>query len=195
MPETSNPHLFLYCLWRLESGADYVGLEDLFEECWHVAPSRFGWSTKEHPSDKAGDQAMRDILKGSETADLLLMSPDRKSVRLSAKGVVWVRERLEDLDKLAEQRAPSKKLSQRHLVELEGSAIGQVLLRGEELTASRVEIADLLSLTPDADADAFHHRLVSYRSDAELGGRPDALAILERLEAARPGWFSRTGAL
>jgi hypothetical protein len=190
MPETSNPHLFLYCLWRLEGGADYVAIEDLFEECWRVAPSRFGWSTKSHPSDKAGDQAMRDVLKSEETKDLLLLSGDRKSVRLSATGVAWVRERLDALDKLAQQRAPSQKRSQRHLVDLERSAIGQALLRGEELTAGRVEVADLLSLTPDADPAAFRQRLASYRSDAALAARGDALTILERLEATRPEWFN-----
>jgi hypothetical protein len=189
VPETSNPHLFLYCLWRLQAGSGYVALEELVEECWRVAPSRFGWSTRAYPSDKAGDQALRDVLKDQELRDLVLVS-GKRSVRLSAEGVAWVRERLSQFEGLAGQRAPSKRPSQRHLMELEQSSIGHSLLRGDELASSRAQVADLLRLTPDADGHAFRERLASYRSDAELGGRQDALIILDRLAAARPGWFN-----
>lgn len=190
MPEATNPRLFLYCLWRLGGGGDYVPIEDLYEECWRVAPSRFGWRTKRHPSDKAGDQAMRDVQKAKETKGFLLLSGDRESVRLSAEGVAWVREHLDQLDELAEQRAPSQKRSQKHLINLEKSAIGQALLRDEELDAGRIEVADLLQLTPDADPASFRQRLAAYRSDAELAARSDSLTILERLEASRPDWFN-----
>jgi hypothetical protein len=190
MPEASNPNLFLYCLWRLGGGGDYVPIEELYEECWRVAPSRFGWRTKPHPSDKAGDQAMRDVQKARETKGFLLLSGDRESVRLSADGVAWVREHLDQLDQLAEQRAPSQKRSQKHLIDLEKSVIGQALLRNEGLDAGRIEVADLLQLTPDADPASFRQRLASYRADAELAARADTLTILERLEASRPEWFS-----
>jgi hypothetical protein len=190
MPEASNPNLFLYCLWRLGSGGNYIPIEELYEECWRVAPSRFGWRTKRHPSDKAGDQAMRDIQKAKETKSFLLLSGDRESIRLSADGVVWVREHLDQLDQLAEQRAPSQKRSQKHLIDLETSVIGQALLRNERLDAGRIEVADLLQLTPDADSASFRQRLVSYRADAELAARADTLTILERLEASRPEWFN-----
>lgn len=188
-PEVSNRQLFLYSLWRLGGGGDYVAIEELYEECWRLFPSRFGWRTKRHPSDKAGDQAMRDIQKAPETKDFLLLSGDRESVRLSAEGVAWIREHLVELDKLAEERAPSQKRSQKHLVDLEKSEIGQALLQGDDLDAGRVEVADLLRLTPDADPAAFRQRLASYRSDAELAARSDSLTILERLESARPEWF------
>jgi hypothetical protein len=55
--------------------------------------------------------------------------------------------------------------------ELEESAIGQALLRDDELTASWVEVADLLRLTPDGDPAAFRQRLTAYRADAELAAR------------------------
>lgn len=190
MPEINNPELFLYCLWRIGGAGDYVPIEDLFEECWKVAPSRFGWETKPYPSDKNGDQALRHAMQQADFKDMMLPSTNRESIRLSAAGVAWVRERLEELDKLAEQRAPSQKRSQKHLINLERSSIGQALLRDEDLDAGRVEVADLLNLTPDADSAAFQQRLVSYRSDAELAARSDALTILNRLEAAHPEWFN-----
>ena len=189
-PETSNPELLLYALFRLGGASEHVSLEDLFEECWRIAPSRFGWQTKPYPSDKNGDQAIRHLSKEEELKDFLNLSPDRGSVRLTAEGVAWVRDNLKKFENLAEKRAPSTKRSQRHLIDLERSAIGQALLRDDDLTASRVEVADLLRLTPDADPAAFRQRLVAYRADAELAARGDALAILERLEAARPDWFS-----
>lgn len=191
MPYRPNTHLLLYSLWRLEGGSRFVGLEELFEECWKVAPSRFGWSSRPYPSDNIADHALRDVLRDEELKGLVLVS-DARTVRLSAEGVSWVRDRLHDFDDLAAQRAPSNRASQRHLIELERSLIGRSLLKGQGLQASRAQVADLLRLTPDADANAFRQRLASYRADAELSGRQDALLILNRLAATRPGWFERS---
>ena len=107
-PETSNREVLLYCLFRLGGGGDQVGLEALFEECWKVAPSRFGWNTKPYPSDKSGDQALRAILRDDDLRGLVNLSPDRGSARLTAEGVAWVREHQKKLDQLAEKRAPSE---------------------------------------------------------------------------------------
>lgn len=194
MSDTSNLHIFLYCLWRLDGASRYVELEELVEECWRVTPSRFGWRSRPYPSDKAGDQALRNLLKEDELKDLILVS-GKRSLRLSAEGVAWVRQRLSAFERLAARRAPSKRLpSQRHLVELEQSAIGRSLLTGHELQSSRAQVADLLRLTPDADIHAFQERLAAYRSDAELGAREDALTILNRLAASRPEWFGTKAA-
>ena len=80
--ESSNDQLLLYCLWRLDGGSRQVEREELFEECWRVAPSRFGWRTRPYPSDKAADQTLRDLARGRHLpAGLVLLSPDRSSAR------------------------------------------------------------------------------------------------------------------
>jgi hypothetical protein len=189
-PEISNSDLMLYALHRRDGAARQVDLEDLYEQCWELFPSRFGWKHKAHPSDKAGDQALRDLMKSERLKSLLRLSADRSSVRLTAEGVSWVRERLESFEQLVGASAPSQsRPSQRHLIELERSEIGQSLLGSGESTASRPQVADLLHLTPDADARTFRDRLESWRSDAELSRRQDALKVLNLLESKHPDWF------
>jgi hypothetical protein len=119
-------------VFRLGGASEHISLEEFFEECWRIAPSRFGWQTKPYPSDKNGDQAIRNLFREEELKDFLNLSPDRGSLRLTAEGVAWVRDHLDKLDELADKRAPSTKRSQRHLVDLEKSAIGQALLREDD---------------------------------------------------------------
>jgi hypothetical protein len=188
--EISNSELLLFVLQRSGGDSGQVELEELFEQCWRLFPSRFGWKAKAYPSDKAGDQALRDATKSNKLKELLRLSADRASVRLTAEGVVWVRERAEAFERLGGAGAPSQsRPSQRHLIELERSPIAQSLLAGEDLSASRAQVADLLRLTPDADSRTFRDRLESWRSDAEVAQRRAALDVLNRLEAAHPDWF------
>jgi hypothetical protein len=104
-------------VFRLGGASEHISLEEFFEECWRIAPSRFGWQTKPYPSDKNGDQAIRNLFREEELKDFLNLSPDRGSLRLTAEGVAWVRDHLDKLD---------------DLVDLEKSAIGQALLREDD---------------------------------------------------------------
>jgi hypothetical protein len=186
----SNPELMLYALHRGGGSARQVDLEDLFEHCWRLFPSRFGWKRKSYPSDKAADQGLRDLMKTEELRPLLRMSSDRSSARLTAEGVAWVRERLQSFEALVGEGAPSRsRPSQRHLIDLEQSEIGRSLLADGPTTATRAQVADLLRLTPDADTRTFSDRLQGWRSDAELAQRQTAIDILTRLEAAYSDWF------
>jgi hypothetical protein len=192
--DISNPELMLYTLHRGGGAARQIELEDLFEQCWQLFPSRFGWKRKSYPSDKAADQGLRDLMKAVELRPLLRLSADRSSARLTAEGVSWVRDRLDSFDRLVGAGAPSQsRPSQRHLVELEHSDIAAALIGGDAKTATRAQVADLLRLTPDADARAFRDRLESWRSDAELAQRRTAIDVLARLETAYSKWFEGGG--
>ncbi len=195
MAITTNPDLFMYCVYRAGGVGRYVDIEDVFEQAYKVAPSRFGWRSKSYPSDKAADQALRDALKDKrEGKDLILLSPNRQGLQLTAEGVAWVQNRLVEFERLVEDRASAghERASQRYLVALESNGLVQAYAEGKEALAGRRQFADLLRLTPDADPRAWRERLESYRSAAQRSGRDLVLRFCERLEAEHPDWFGAT---
>jgi hypothetical protein len=192
MVETSNPELIVYCVYRCGGIGRFIDIEDVYEEAFRVAPSRFGWRTRNVPSDKAATKAMQDAIRGRRLPrKLLLFSPNSYGVQLTGEGVSWVRERLEGFEELVASKAPagSDRHSQRHLVALERSELAQAYAAGERIEATRVRFADLLRLTPDADGRAWRERLESYRSAAQRAERQMPLNFLARLEREHPDWF------
>jgi hypothetical protein len=192
MAETSNPELIVYCVYRCGGIGRFIEIEDVYEEAFRVAPSRFGWRTRNVPSDKAATKAMQDASRGRRLPkNLLLFSPNSYGVQLTGEGVSWVRERLAGFEQLVASKAPagSDRPSQRHLVALERSELAQAYAAGEAIKATRVRFADLLRLTPDADGRAWRERLETYRSAAQQAERPMPLAFLARLEREHPDWF------
>jgi hypothetical protein len=192
MAETSNPELIVYCVYRCGGIGRFIEIEDVYEEAFRVAPSRFGWRTRNIPSDKAATKAMQDASRGRRLPkNLLLFSPNSYGVQLTGDGVSWVRARLAGLEELVASKAPAgaDRHSQRHLVALERSELAQAYARGEAIEATRVRFADLLRLTPDADGRAWRERLESYRSAAQQAERQMPLTFLARLEREHPDWF------
>jgi hypothetical protein len=192
MAETSNPELIVYCVYRCGGVGRFIEIEDVYEEAFRVAPSRFGWRTRAIPSDKAATKAMQDASRGRRLPkNLLVFSANSYGVQLTGGGVSWVRERLEAFEELVTSKAPagSDRHSQRHLVALERSELAQAYARGEQIEATRVRFADLLRLTPDADGRAWRERLESYRSAAQRAERQMPLTFLARLELEHPDWF------
>jgi hypothetical protein len=193
MVETSNPELIVYCVYRCGGIGRFIETEDVYEEAFRVAPSRFGWRTRDVASDKAASAAMRDATRGRVLPKgLLVFSPNAHGVQLTGEGVSWVRERLERFEALVAAKAPagSDRPSQRHLVALERSELARAYAGGEEVEATRVRFADLLRLTPDANGRAWRERLESYRSAAQQAERRVSLDFLARLEREHPDWFA-----
>lgn len=192
MVEISNPELIVFCAYRCGGVGRFIEIEDVYEEAFKVAPSRFGWRTRHIASDKAATKAMQDASRGRRLPKgLLVFSPNSYGVQLTGDGVTWVRERLEMFEGLVETKAPAgvQRASQRHLVDLERSELAQAYAAGEEIEATRVRFADLLRLTPDADTRAWRERLETYRSAAQQAERQLPLDFLSRLEGEHPDWF------
>ena len=190
--ETSNPELIVYCVYRCGGVGRFIEIEDVYEEAFNVAPSRFGWRTRHRPSDKAATKAMQDASRGRRLPKgLLFFSPNSYGVQLTADGVSWVRERLAQFEALVDVKAPAgfERASQRHLISLERSEIARAYAAGEDVEATRVRFADLLRLTPDADGRAWRERLETYRSAAEQAERQIPLDFLARLEREHADWF------
>lgn len=189
MTEIGNPELLVYCLWRMSAIGKYVEIEDIFAELFHIAPSRFSWRTRALPSDKIGDQALRDAKKKYGDG-LILASKTRAGLQLTAEGVAWVRDRLSEFEAIVEEGAPAgpARPSQRALVALENHPLVQAYASGENLELSRLQLAPLLRLTPDADGRAWKERIESYKSNAQLASRDVVLKFLRRLEAEHADW-------
>src|SRR3954447_1635935 len=83
--ETSNPELIVYCVYRCGGVGRFVEIEDIYEEAFKIAPSRFGWRTRHLPSDKAATKAMQDASRGRRLpTGLLVFSPNSYGVQLTA---------------------------------------------------------------------------------------------------------------
>jgi hypothetical protein len=191
--ETANPELILYCIYRRGGVGRFIEIEDVYEEAFKIAPSRFGWRTRSLPSNLAAAKAMQDVTRGRRRLPrgLVLFSPSSYGVQLSAQGVAWVRERLAHFEQLVAEKAPagSRRASQRHLIALERSELARAYAAGEDVPATRARFADLLYLTPDADSRAWRERLETYRSAAQEAHRRIPIDFLLRLEREHPDWF------
>lgn len=192
MADTSNSELIIFCVYRCGGVGRFIEVEDVYEEAFKVAPSRFGWRTRHIPSDKAASVAIRDASRGRRLPKgLLVFSPSSYGVQLTGDGVTWVREHLEMFEALVETKAPAgtQRSSQRHLIALERSELAKAYAAGEDVETTRVRFADLLRLTPDADGRAWRERLETYRSAAQQAGRQMPLDFLARLAREHPDWF------
>lgn len=190
MTEVGNPELLLFSLWRLSAVGKYVEIEDIFQELFTIAPSRFSWRTRKLPSDKIGDQALRDAYK-KHGKGLILASKDRNSLQLTADGVRWVQERLDQFQALVEDGAPpAARGSHRALSVLEAHPLVKEYASGGDASdISRLQLAGVLRLTPDADGRAWRERVETYKSAAQLAGRDLVLRFLKRLESDHPDWL------
>ncbi len=189
MTEVSDPHFFLFVLWTLGATGTYVDFEDAVAEAYRMAPSKFGWRTRAIPSDKAVDQALRDISKRFGKG--FVMVSKNRDLQLSSEAVEWVRANLNRLQAAVADGvlAGHEKPSQRPLVELESVDWVRAYAKGADVDAGRVKFAAVLHLTPDAANQAWQDRVGTLRSAAQRSGRILLLDFLGRLEAEHPDWL------
>lgn len=187
MNDISNSELLLFSLWRLGAVGRYVEIEDIFQELFKIAPSRFSWRTRALPSDKIGDQALRDAHK-KYGKGLIIASKDRNALQLTAEGVEWVQARQAQFQEVIEEGAPAgpARSSQRALISLENHPLVRAYAAGGDVGVSRLQLAPLLRLTPDADGRAWRERIETYKSGAQFANREVLLAFFRRLEDEHP---------
>jgi hypothetical protein len=189
--DASNYEILLYVIWKLGGAGSFVDIEAVYEEAWRFAPTRFGWRSRPYPSDYIGDRAFRALLRDDDLSRRIVVSPNRQALQLTAAGVAWVETNLERFNQSPEARGARARGrgAQRHLVALETREIVQAYANGENISVTRPKFADLLRLTPDADARAWRERLESYRSAAKQADRAVVLRFCDRLESEHPDWF------
>jgi len=188
--ELTNQDIFAYALYRLQGAGKFVDVEDVFVECHHLSPSRFGWRKHNYPNYKVASKAQRDFEEAHP--ELLLKTPNGLARQLTAEGVAWVRERMIEFERLAagETRAPkTRRTSFRVVAELLRSPTVRNYLNGSPIELNRLEIAELFNCAPDSPPATWRQRLASVRAAAEDNERPDVLAFLNHVSNAVPEWF------
>ncbi len=188
--ELSNPDIFAYALFRRDGAGQFVDVEDILQECWRLSPSRFGWRTKQFPSDRKGWHALSDL--EAAYPDLMMKTANGLGRQLTAEGVRWVRDRLDVFNELGalKTRAPkTRRPSFRILSELEKQSWVRRFLDGERTEISKVGAADMLRCAPDSPKAVWRQRLATLRSAAADNERPDIMHLLDYIERQNLEWF------
>lgn len=185
-----NKDIFAYALYRLQGAGRFVDAEDVFEECWKLSPSRFGWRKHAYPNYKVASKAQRDF--ESRHPSLILKTADGLGRQLSAEGIAWVRAHMDEFAPLGrgDSKAPAtRRASHRLVTDLERSSLVEAFLRGAEVTLSKLQVADLLHCAPDSPPSVWRQRIETARSAAKDSERPDILRFLDFVVSSNQDWF------
>jgi hypothetical protein len=185
-----NGDIFAYALYRLQGTGRFVDVEDVFEECWKLSPSRFGWRKHSYPNYKVASKAQRDF--ESRHPSLILKTPDGLGRQLSAEGIAWILGHLDEFEPLArgDSKAPApRRVSHRLVAELERSPVVEAFLRGAEVAVNKIQMADLLRCAPDSPPSVWRQRVETARSAAKDNERPDILRFLDFVVSSNQDWF------
>jgi hypothetical protein len=188
--ELSNQDIFAYALYRLQGAGRFVDVEDVFVECWHLSPSRFGWRKHKYPNYKVASKAQRDFEKSHP--ELLLKTPNGLARQLTAEGVDWIRNRLSDFEGLASgnTKAPAaRRPSRKVITELLAEPLVRAFLDGKSVELNKVQVADLLHCAPDSPRAVWKQRAATLRSAATDNESVDILKFVEYLQRSHPEWF------
>ena len=91
----TNSDVFLWSLFELGGGEDFVDVEPAFLLAFQLAPQRLGWRTKSDlPDLKKCSKALRDA-EAKVPSLLLKQGPDLR--RLTVEGQKWIEENFERL--------------------------------------------------------------------------------------------------
>jgi hypothetical protein len=190
----TNSNLFLYALYRLGGAGRFVDIEDVFIEMWKISPGRFGWRKYPYPHYKIAHTALVDIAKpsGLGLGALLLSTSDRLGRQLTADGVEWVEDRLQqiqDMLGIAIASAPDRRPSQRTLVDLTRTSLFRAFQTSGRAELGRDQLAEMLRIPPDAPRAVWLERLETLRSAAAMSGREEVSGFLDYVAEERAGWF------
>lgn len=185
-----NPELIPLALHSLEGAGKFVDVEDIFQECWKIAPERFGWRKYEYPNYKTLSKALRDF--EGNYPNLLLKTKDGLMRQLSAEGVRWIEGRLPLYNKLLERREampPTRMRTQRLLNEVRDHKLFTMYSRGDRDRYPKHEVADLLTCSPDSPVSTWNQRIGTLRSAAAVSKRSDLAEFFDFLLETHSEWF------
>jgi hypothetical protein len=189
LPNTSNPELYAYALFRLGGSGQFVDIEDVYVECWRLSPERFGWRKHNYPNHEFAATARRDF--ESAHPDLVLKSADGLGRQLSADGISWIRHRLTALEALVDGGAPTnaRRRSHRLISQFTRHEVYRRGLDGKPQAIAKADAADFLNCAPDSAPSVWQRRIAVLRAAAQDVQRPDLLAFLDGIDEAHPDWF------
>lgn len=186
----SNPDVYAYALFRLGGASRFVDLEDIYVECWHLSPPRFGWRKYDYPNHEFCAAARRDFEKAHP--NLFVRTPDGLSRRLTADGIRWIRARLSALEVFAGGASFSRNrrsTSRRLIGQLERTELGRAAIAGHTPKLDKAQAAELFNCAPGSSPSVWRRRVAALRAAAQDARRWDLLSLLDGIQAAHPEWF------
>lgn len=192
-PRIDNLDIIPYALYQLGGAGQFIDVEDVFVQCFKLAPERFRWRKHLIANYKTLSKALRDF--EGRHAELLLKTEDGLSRQLSKEGLDWVREREALFQKVLSEpgvNPPTRRREQKLLNEFAAHRLLVTFEKGITEPLQKYEVADLLLCAPDSPIPVWQERLETYRSAAAASGRPNLVKFLNYLRSAKPEWFGGT---
>lgn len=187
----TNSDVFLWALYELDGGDEFVDVEEVFIRAFELAPLRLSWRTRpDLPDLKKCSKALRDA-EGREPRLLVKKGPEMR--RLTVEGQQWIEE---NFDRLAEAlggsrpvRAPRTRTPSRLIGQALRSPVFTTWRETGRVTNEKWRVAEMLRCSPDSSRTVFRDRLEALRGAAYSAGRDDALELLNALATERGDWF------
>jgi hypothetical protein len=188
-PALSNQDIFMYALYRLQGAGQFVDVEDIYVECWHLSPSRFGWRKHGFPNYKVAAKALQTI--EATHPSYLLKTASGLERQLSSEGLQWVRTCLPMFNALdsGNSKAPKqRRLSHKIVSEIRHSRAFETW-SGDGESATKLDVAEALHCSPDSPRSIWRQRLETLSSAALDNEASDVQLFAAYLRDKHPEWF------
>lgn len=190
--DVANWEIFLWALSSLGGSTTFVEVEDVFLECFKLAPKRFSWRTKpDIPDYKKCSKALRDA--EDRKPRLLVKTRVPYSRQLTVEGQRWIKAESKRLGQTLSGKQivkePATRPNARLLAGIEKSDSFSAWMEKRELPPEKWRIAELFHCSPDSASDLWSSRLEVLRGHAFAAGNEEVLHFLEAIEKQHPEWF------
>lgn len=202
--EISNTDLVVLAMLVTGAGADFSDIEDIAEAAYRLSPQRFGWRTKQYPSDKLVVQAIADLerhhkdrftLRGTDkVATRMLTADGRKHAIAVAERVAQIPfddsdaviKHFRSADGLSQTTPAEKRRVQADLTELRRHKAFRMWSEdeGSLVHVDRWELLDALTCLPDASERTVRDRIEHMTAQAEKWDDRDILDFLAATQVA-----------
>lgn len=189
--EVTNSELFLWALHRRGGGSRFVDVEEVFLECFSLAPARLSWRTRpDLPDYKKCSKGLRDA--ESRRPALLVKTKDGYKRQLTVEGVEWIKANARRLGKILDGKSvvpePKRRPRTRLLAEARQSQAFSDWKNKEQISEKKWLVADLFRCSPDSAPDLWRERLEVLRN-AAYATDPEFLDFLNALHNEHHDWF------
>jgi hypothetical protein len=196
--DISNTDLVVLAMLVTGAGADFSDIEDIAEAAYRLSPQRFGWRTKQYPSDKLVVQAIADLerhhkdrftLRGTDkVATRMLTADGRKHAIAIAERVAQIPfadsdaviKHFHSADGISQTTPAEKRRVQSELTELRRHKVFRMWSEDEGSLSQvdRWEVLDALTCLPDASDRTIRDRIEHMTAQAEKWADADVLDFL-----------------
>lgn len=164
----SNQSLFTWCLFLLGGAERRVDVEEIYQKCFELSPSRFSWRTRSDlPDSKKLSKAM---VEAEVKKPSLILKYDVHTRGLSSEGLTWIQSNQERLEELYGGKfvPPSKTNQHRRLsANLKNHSIW-LEFETRNYEASIFTLSDALNCSPGSPASIWINRIEEIRIAADV---------------------------